>query len=77
MILTTYVEKAFLRRTYRFEAMWTTHPYCEEVILAAWNNEMSGSPSFPLVHKLKLAKNALMVWNKETFRNLIQRKKIL
>ena len=63
MLLTTHEEKYFSRRPYKFEAMSTTHPECEEIINSIWNNEVPSS-LFCLVQKLKVAKNAFKTWNK-------------
>ena len=66
--------KSFVRRPYRFKAMWTTHPRCEDVINKAWNNEVSGSKFYCLIQKLKMTRNALKEWNKNVFGNLKVRK---
>ena len=77
MILHTHVWDTGFRRTYRFKAMWITHLGCEEVIKLAWDNEVPSSLSFCLMQKLKPTRNALIVWNKNTFGNLNRRKRKL
>ena len=40
MIVFTQKIKPFLKRPYRFKAMWTTHFGCEAVIQNAWSNSV-------------------------------------
>ncbi|KAG5541025.1 hypothetical protein RHGRI_021047 [Rhododendron griersonianum] len=53
--------------SFKFEAKWTTHPECNQVIEVAWNQSQIGSHLFGLVQKLKKCREALMDWSKKTF----------
>ncbi|OMO76410.1 hypothetical protein COLO4_25567 [Corchorus olitorius] len=57
--------------------IWMAHPGCKEVIKRAWNQDLSGSRAFNLAQKLKITRNELKTWNKNTFGNLFERKKRL
>ena len=77
MILSTRTKSTFFKRPYRFEAMWITHPGCEETINSSWSSEVSGSPSFRLIQKLQIIRSELKKWNKATFENLMHMRRIL
>ena len=40
MILNTKKGKLFHKRPYHFEAMWMTHPDCENVVRQTWDVEV-------------------------------------
>ncbi|XVF46863.1 hypothetical protein PTKIN_Ptkin03bG0062400 [Pterospermum kingtungense] len=77
LLISTEEMPPFIRRIYRFEAMWLTDKDCEKVVEASWKNNYTGSPSFILVQKLKETKVALKIWNKNFFGNIFVRKKKL
>ena len=57
--------------------MWITHLGCEEIVRDAWSNLVPGSPSFTLVQKIKIVRDDLKRWNKDTFGNFKARKRSL
>ena len=77
MLLTTHKETSFRMRPYRFEAIWLTHPRCEDTIKVAWEVEALGSDLFLFIQKIKRTKEALKVWNKDYFGILKQKKIVL
>ena len=77
MMLSIEEGKPFIRRPYRFEAMWILHPGCKEILRKAWCNAIQRSPSFILANKLKLANYELKVWNKNTSGDHTKRKRAL
>jgi hypothetical protein len=56
--------------TFRFMSMLLLHPSCRDEIYNRWNTNISGCPMFILCKKLKLLKDRLKVWNKDTFGNV-------
>jgi hypothetical protein len=50
--------------------MWTLHPECDSLVKDRWNTEFVGCPMYILTRKLKLLKEKLKSWNKETFGNV-------
>ena len=56
MLLDTKNTSHFVRRPYRFEEMWMSHPQCEEIIKQAWSNQIKGSEMYALMSKIKLTK---------------------
>lgn len=50
--------------------MWSAHPDCINIIKHCWANQVTGCPMFVLNQKLKNLKEALKVWNKNTFGNV-------
>ena len=50
--------------------MWISHPDCNKVIEQAWSNNVVGCPMYVLSQKLKMLKEKLKVWNKESFGNI-------
>jgi hypothetical protein len=56
--------------SFRFMSMWLLHPTCKDEIINIWNTSIAGCPMFVLCKKLKLLKDRLKVWNKETFGNV-------
>ena len=75
MILSIQEEKPY--RPYRFEAMWISHPGCEKTIREAWSNLVQISLSFTQVQKIKIVRDDLKRWNKDSFENLKARKQAL
>ena len=56
------------RRSRRFEEKWATHPDCEAIIQNAWRQVTpAGSPMFVLCKKIKVCREALFKWSRETF----------
>jgi len=53
--------------SFKFMKMWISHPDCRNVIEQAWNINVVGCPMYILSQKLKMLKEKLKVWNKETF----------
>ncbi|GAU46447.1 hypothetical protein TSUD_402140 [Trifolium subterraneum] len=55
---------------FKFLKMWSLHGDCKDLINASWNVPLYGSPMFILTKKLKRLKEALKVWNKNSFGNV-------
>ncbi|KAG5532409.1 hypothetical protein RHGRI_026893 [Rhododendron griersonianum] len=53
--------------SFKFEAKWTTHPECSQVIESAWNQPQRGSHLYGLTQKLRKCREALTDWSKKTF----------
>jgi len=56
--------------SFKFMKMWCAHPDCENIVKQCWNSQVTGCPMFVLNQKLKNLKDALKVWNKNTFGNV-------
>lgn len=54
----------------KFMQMWALNPDCKDNINRIRNTSTHGSPVFVLNHKLKLVKEELKIWNKQTFGNV-------
>lgn len=50
--------------------MWIEHADCINIVTQSWNNNVIGCPMYILNQKLKILKNNLKIWNKETFGNI-------
>ena len=57
----------FRKRPFRFELMWINHPYCNDMILQAWNLHTKGSRGAQLNNKLANVKKEAIGWNKFVF----------
>ncbi|GAU35943.1 hypothetical protein TSUD_394910 [Trifolium subterraneum] len=55
---------------FKFMRMWANHQDCRNIIADCWNSDIVGCPMFILSHKLKLLKDKLKIWNKESFGNV-------
>lgn len=56
--------------SFRFQQMWTQHPYFLQTVRLNWLNPCSLIASAQLVYKLKRLKEHLKWWNKEVFSNI-------
>ncbi|XP_026436139.1 uncharacterized protein LOC113334001 [Papaver somniferum] len=54
----------------KYQQIWTSHPGFLEVIKEAWNEVISGNPTFSFFNKLKRIKQILNKWNWEVFGDL-------
>jgi hypothetical protein len=50
--------------------MWTLHPDCDSLVKDCWNYDVAGCPMYVLTKKLKILKEKLKCWNKESFGNV-------
>lgn len=75
LVLYTSKQRKFERRPYWFEAMWTTHPQCEQMVKEAWLTEGRGSQAFNLIRILNVTRDMLRNWNKNEFGKLEERRK--
>ena len=68
-----------MKKPFRFEAFWLTHPSFKEMVTSAWNafNPPVGSKMFQLQQHLKDLKARIKSWNHSTFGNIFQQQKIL
>jgi hypothetical protein len=55
---------------FKFMKMWSLDQSCKDVITNCWNSPVVGSPMFILSTKLKMLKEKLKIWNRETFGNV-------
>ena len=56
------------RRPRRFEEKWATHPNCEAITQNAWRQVTpAASPMFVLCEKIKVCRETLFKWRRETF----------
>jgi hypothetical protein len=55
---------------FKFIRMWSLHPDCEAIVKNCWTSEVIGCPMFVLSKKLKILKEKLKCWNKESFGNV-------
>lgn len=58
------------KRYFKFEAMWTKHESCKDVIKNAWNTTTQGSAAYKLISKQKNTAKNLSQWNKSVFGNI-------
>lgn len=50
--------------------MWTLHPDCKNIIADSWKLNVVATPMFILTQKLKVLKEKLKAWNKDSFGNV-------
>lgn len=58
---------------FKFEAMWLSHESFLHVVESNWSISYNGTPQFVLATKLKILKQNLKIWNRETFGQLSAR----
>jgi len=68
-----------IRRNFRFEAFWLTHPKFHKLINTEWNSfyPPPGSKMFQFQQKLKHLKGKIKYWNHTSFGNIFQGKETL
>jgi hypothetical protein len=66
----------FVKRPFRFEKFWLTHPDFKRLILEWWKGfeETKGSQMYTLQQKLKYIKANMKKWKKESFGNIMEEK---
>uniref|UniRef100_A0A2N9HKW7 Reverse transcriptase domain-containing protein n=1 Tax=Fagus sylvatica TaxID=28930 RepID=A0A2N9HKW7_FAGSY len=67
---TNPVVHGFYRKHFKFEAMWLTHPQCQEQVTQAWEGGVEGSTMGHINEKIQACKNKLEVWDKNCFGNV-------
>lgn len=67
---TNPVVHGFYRKHFKFEAMWLTHPQCQEQVTEAWEGGVEGSTMGHINEKIQACKNKLEVWDKNCFGNV-------
>jgi len=70
LILDIALTSPFLPRPFRFEEFWSRDPTYSIVINEAWSIDITGSPAFCLISKLKNTKQTIKFWNKHHFGNI-------
>uniref|UniRef100_A0A7N2LMG5 Reverse transcriptase n=1 Tax=Quercus lobata TaxID=97700 RepID=A0A7N2LMG5_QUELO len=55
------------KKLFRFESMWLKEPWCEEVVLEAWEEGLATHSEFPLNACLEKCRLKLDAWNKIEF----------
>jgi len=55
---------------FKFLKVWISHPDCLKIVKESWDQNFVCCPMFVLNQKLKHLKEALKVWNKNTFGNI-------
>lgn len=68
-----------IKRPFRFEAFWLSHPKFNEFIQTTWQkcNPMVPTKMARFQMKLKMLKGEIKQWNKNTFGNILKEKEIL
>lgn len=74
MFLEWQKERRMFNDPFRFEKMWLTHGSLEENIANWWSKDFHGPLLSRVANKLRLVKENLKVWNKETFGDIFKRK---
>lgn len=71
--------RELLRRPFKFEQFWISHPELLEFIKKWWRefDPPRRTNMFQFQKKLKYVKERVKSWNKESFRNIHQEKKHL
>lgn len=66
----------FVKRPFRFDKFWLTHPYFHRLIKEWWEefSELEGSRMYVLQQKLEYVKECLKKWNKESFGHILMEK---
>jgi len=59
--------------TFKFLKMWVEHPDCINIVKQCWNNPIVGCPMYVLSQKLKVLKENLKSWNKNSLGNIHNR----
>ena len=67
---TNPVAHGFYRKHFKFEAMWLTHPQCQEQVTQAWEGGVERSTMGHINEKIQACKNKLEVWDKNCFGNV-------
>ncbi|GMY07817.1 reverse transcriptase, partial [Fagus crenata] len=67
---TNPVVQGFYRKHFKFEAMWLTHPQCQEQVTQAWEGGVEGSTMGHINEKIQACKNKLEVWDKNCLGNV-------
>lgn len=52
---------------FRFEKMWLTHPSLLNYVKEWWNVQVEGTAMFHIAKKLRIVKDKVRKWIKETF----------
>jgi len=65
-----HLEDTRFASQFRFHQMWALHLDCANIIASCWNNNVVGCPMYVLNKKLKILKEKLKDWNKETLCNV-------
>lgn len=62
----------YIKFTYQFKfmQMWTLQKDCKNIVSQSWNTKMYGCPMYVLDKKLRILKDNLKYWNKNTFGNV-------
>eukprot|EP00253_Pinus_taeda_P027174 PITA_27174 len=68
-----------IKRPFRFEAFWLSHPEFKDFIQATWKkcNPTAPTKMERFQKKLKMLKEEIKQWNKNTFGNILREKEIL
>ena len=67
------------KKPFRFEQFWLGHPYFKEKVKPWWEDlsEKEGQIMYKFQQKSKSLKERINKWNKEEFRNIFAKKKLL
>ena len=64
------IARGHKHRYFRFEALWTRMPECEEVIRSSWDTPQWGTPMYCISQKIKAVRVALLHWGGGNVRSL-------
>ncbi|XP_058106921.1 uncharacterized protein LOC131250655 [Magnolia sinica] len=64
-------------KPFRFQQMWAQHDLFSQVVRSAWNKAESTHPVYNVLSKLEQVKHDLRIWNKEIFRNVFEKVRVV
>ena len=64
------LETSSFASQFKFMRMWSMHQDCRQIVQECWNTTVVRCPMFVLNRKLKILKERLKIWNKESFGNV-------
>jgi len=76
ILLEFHIQEIKFASQFKFMQMWSLHPDCSALISEVWNTTVVGCPMYILNRKLKLLKEKLKEWNKNTFGNVTDNVKV-
>ncbi|KAL0435017.1 UNVERIFIED_CONTAM: hypothetical protein Sradi_0209600 [Sesamum radiatum] len=65
------------KRIFRFEAMWSRFPECEELVRSLWNHMVDGSAAERILQRQKAVRKGLIGWDRASFGHVHNRVKEL
>lgn len=72
LLLSLILKNEAVKRSFRFQNFWSKHNEFQSIVKKAWSIDCTGDPLRIFSQKLKETKQALSLWNKDTFKNIFQ-----